>query len=79
MPDPDHEYDKLPVEHFVHNTVVAHSDAPKPSVFSLQGTSHMRAPAQTIDCMRNAQPFGLWNTRQFLRGASLNPNGVAHL
>ena len=79
MPDPDHEYDKLSVEHFVHNTVVAHSDAPKPSVFSLQGTSHMRAPAQTIDCMRNAQPFGLWNTRQFLRGASLNPNGVAHL
>lgn len=48
-------------------------------LFSLQGTSHERALSQTIDCMRNAQPFGLWNTRQFLRGASLNPNGVAHL
>ena len=58
MPDPDHEYDKLPVEHFVHNTVVAHSDAPKPPVLSFQGTSHEWALAQAIDCIHNAKSLG---------------------
>lgn len=58
MPDPDHEYDKLPVEHFVHNTVAARSEAPKPSVFSFQRTSHEWALAQTVDCIHNAKPLG---------------------
>ena len=58
MPDPDHEDDKFPVEHFVHNPVVAHPDTSKPTVFSFQGISHERAFGQTIDCIHNAKPLG---------------------
>jgi len=78
MCDAYHKYDNLVVQHFVDHAIPADANPPKATQFTLQHASGQWLLRETIDGPHDPDAIMSRDPRYFLRGASLNPNRVAH-
>ena len=79
MSNSDYQDDEFVAKQLIHNPVIANTQPPQSTQFSLERESRQRLITKSVNGMYYAYPDRLRDARQFPCRAALNPNRVAHV